>query len=78
MKEFNIINRTAVLLYGTAHSVLQQIAGFSPVGSLSSGRAITWGELGRCFGMVLGIGAGGLGLVGMLVLTRREIAMPHK
>lgn len=75
---FNLVNRTAVALYGTAHSVLQQIVGFSPVTSLSSGRAITWGELARCIGVVIGLGAGSLGLIGMIVLTRREIAMPHK
>lgn len=78
VKEFNVVNRVAVVVYGTAHKLLEQIVGFSPVTALSSGRAITWGELGRCIALVIGVGAGGLGLIGMLVLTRREIAMPHK
>ncbi len=78
VKEFNLVNRLAVAIYGTAHTVLEQIVGFSPVAALSAGHAITWGELARCVGLVLGVGAGGLGLIGMLVLTKREIAMPHK
>ena len=77
VKEFNLINRAAVSVYGSAHWVLEQIVGFSPVSSLSSGRAITWGDLGRCVAVVLGLAGGGLALVSMVVLTRREIAMPH-
>ena len=75
--DFNFINRASVSIYGSAHWVLEQIVGFSPVSSLSSGRAITWADLARCVAVVLGLASGSLALLSMIVLTRREIAMPH-
>jgi hypothetical protein len=77
VSEFNLVNQMSVHVYGSAHWLLEQIVGFSPVSSLSSGRAITWLELGRCVAVVLGLAGGGLALSSMWILTRREIAMPH-
>jgi hypothetical protein len=47
---------------------------FSPIDSLSTGRRITWAELGLATGeIVLGLG-GVMGLLGMIIFSRRELA----
>ena len=47
---------------------------FSPVDSLSSGRSITWFELGRAFSEVVLLLGGSLGVAGVLIFNRRELA----
>jgi len=47
---------------------------FSPVDSLSSGRAITWGELGAAFFQICILLSGFLALIGILIFNRRELA----
>jgi hypothetical protein len=47
---------------------------FSPIDSLSTGRSVSWEDLGRAFGqIVLGLG-GAIGLFGIIVFSRRELA----
>ena len=54
------------------------MAGFvkssSPIDSLSTGRSITWLELGTVFGQVVLLIGGGIALIGMLLFNRRELA----
>ena len=47
---------------------------FSPIDSLSTGRSVTWGELARAFGQIVVLLGGSIGLVGIIVFTRRELA----
>jgi ABC-type transport system involved in multi-copper enzyme maturation permease subunit len=76
VEESNVINQVAVTVYGSAHWVLSQISGFSPVSQLSTGRSISWGELARAIFMVIGVAGGGLAAAGMVIFQRRELAMP--
>jgi ABC-type transport system involved in multi-copper enzyme maturation permease subunit len=55
-------------------AVVKLAESFSPVDSLSSGRSITWLELGRAFGEVVLVLGGFIGGVGVLLFTRRELA----
>ena len=54
------------------------VAGFlktsSPIDSLSTGRSITWLELGTVFGQIVGVTGGGIAVIGMLLFNRRELA----
>jgi ABC-type transport system involved in multi-copper enzyme maturation permease subunit len=72
----SLVNQVAVQVYGGAYWVLSQVSGFSPVDALATGRSITWAELARAVALVVGVTGGGLAVAGMLILTRREIAMP--
>ena len=54
--------------------VINMAKNFSPVDSLSTGRSITWFELGKAFGQVVALLGGILGLFGIIVFTRRELA----
>lgn len=54
--------------------IVNLVESFSPIEALSEGRSITWGEMGRAV-FQIGILMGGFfSLVGMGVLTRRELA----
>jgi ABC-type transport system involved in multi-copper enzyme maturation permease subunit len=47
---------------------------FSPVDSLSTGRNITWAQLGRAAAQIIVLLGGGLALFGIVAFTRRELA----
>jgi hypothetical protein len=55
-------------------SVTRLVENFSPIDSLSSGRAITWGELGLAFGQIVLLLGGIIVLVGIGLFSRRELA----
>ena len=55
-------------------TVINLAQNFSPIDSLSSGRSITWLELAKAFGQVVLLLGGILGLFGITVFTRRELA----
>jgi hypothetical protein len=47
---------------------------FSPIDSLSTGRSVTWEQLGLAVGQVIFLLGGSLALFGIFVFTRRELA----
>ena len=47
---------------------------FSPIESLSTGRSITWEQLGLAGLHIVLVMGGGIGLIGILLLNRRELA----
>jgi hypothetical protein len=55
-------------------NVVNLAKGFSPIDSLSSGRAITWGELGVAFGQIVLLLGGFTGVIGIVLFSRRELA----
>jgi len=46
----------------------------SPIDSLSTGRSISWLELGTAFGQIVGLLGGSLAVIGILLFNRRELA----
>ena len=50
------------------------VKNFSPIDSLSTGRAITWSELGAAFVQIVLLFSGIIGLIGMALFNRRELA----
>jgi hypothetical protein len=53
---------------------IKLVEGFSPIDSLSSGRSISWGELGMAFGQIVLLPGGIIGIIGILLFNRRELA----
>ncbi len=47
---------------------------FSPIDSLSTGRSVSWGELGRAFGQIVLLLGGLLATFGIFTFSRRELA----
>jgi hypothetical protein len=66
-----------VVVIPTFRAVLRVISlakDFSPIDSLSTGRSVTWEQLGLAFAQVVLLLSGALGLFGIFVFTRRELA----
>jgi len=55
-------------------AVVNVVKNFSPIDALSSGRAISWSELGAAFGQIVLLFGGVFGLIGIRLFTRRELA----
>jgi len=55
-------------------NVVNLAKNFSPIDSLSSGRVITWGELGAAFGRIVLLLGGFTGVMGIVLFSRRELA----
>ena len=54
--------------------VISLVKNFSPIDSLSSGRCISWTELGTAFGQIVLLLGGIIGLIGIGLFNRRELA----
>ena len=54
--------------------VISLIQSFSPIDSLSSGRSIPWAELGAAFAQIVLLLGGIIGLFGIVLFSRRELA----
>jgi hypothetical protein len=67
--DFIVIPTFRVLL-----SIINLAKDFSPIDSLSTGRTITWSQLGLAFAQIILLLGGVIALSGMAILTRRELA----
>jgi hypothetical protein len=61
-------------LYHGILPLIKLVKGFSPIDSLSTGRAIPWSELGAAFGQIVLLLGGVIGVIGIRLFTRRELA----
>ena len=72
--ERGVLDPFVLTFFSLTLKVVNLVEGFSPIESLSEGRSITWGEMGRAI-LQIGVIMGGMfSLAGMGVLTRRELA----
>jgi hypothetical protein len=55
-------------------AVIRLAKNFSPIDSLSSGLAITWGDLGAAFGQIVLLLGGIMAIIGIVLFSRRELA----
>jgi hypothetical protein len=55
-------------------AVISLVQNFSPIDSLSTGRAISWGELGLAFAQIVLLLGGIVALAGIILFGRRELA----
>ncbi len=54
--------------------IIKLVQGYSPVEALSTGRSITWGELGMAFTQIVLLIGGIFAVVGIIFFNRRELA----
>ena len=69
-----VIDQFAVPVAKGLLSLIRLVEGFSPIDSLSSGRSITWGQLGRAVGQICVLLSGLVALIGIMIFNRRELA----
>jgi len=70
----SVLDVVAVPIFRGILAVVRLVEDFSPIDSLSSGRSISWGELGAAFSQIVLLLGGSVGLIGMAILSRRELA----
>jgi hypothetical protein len=69
-----LADRVLIPLFKGILPVIDLVKNFSPIDSLSSGRAITWSDLGAAFGQIVLLFGGVISLTGIGLFTRRELA----
>ncbi|SVE18061.1 uncharacterized protein METZ01_LOCUS470915, partial [marine metagenome] len=74
----HVMDIIAVLSFKILNTLISPLKDYSPITSLSEGRSITWGELGKAYLMVWGLGGGIFMAFGMGVFSRRELALHGK
>jgi hypothetical protein len=69
-----VVDVVAIPVFRAVLEVINLAKDFSPIDALSTGRCVTWGELGRAFGQIVLLLGGGIGLIGIIIFNRRELA----
>jgi hypothetical protein len=69
-----VIDAVLVVVFKGILWTVSLVQDFSPVDSLSTGRSITWGQLGQAFGQIVLLMGGLIGVTGIALFTRRELA----
>ncbi|MBC8001782.1 MAG: ABC transporter permease [Opitutaceae bacterium] len=57
--------------------VVNLVEGFSPVENLSTGRSISWSQVGHAFVQVVVLVGGFFVVIGIMIFNRRELAVAH-
>jgi hypothetical protein len=68
------VDMVLIPLFKCCLTVIKLVENFSPIDSLSSGRSISWSELGAAFGQIVLLPGGIIGVIGILLFNRRELA----
>jgi hypothetical protein len=68
------IDVVAIPVFKAVLNLVNLAKDFSPIDSLSTGRSITWTQLARAFGQIILLLGGVIGLFGIAVFARRELA----
>jgi len=68
------IDVVAIPIFGALLKLINLVKDFSPIDALSTGRSITWEQLGLALAQIVLLFCGFIGLVGVLVFNRRELA----
>ncbi len=69
-----LIDYVALPFFKFLLQLINMVRGYSPIDSLSTGRSITWEQLGVAFAQICLILSGILCAIGMIIFTRRELA----
>jgi hypothetical protein len=69
-----LVDRIVMPVFSKLLVVVNLVQGFSPVDSLSTGRSITWGQLGLAFSQIVLLLGGIFATIGIATFTRRELA----
>jgi hypothetical protein len=68
------VDAVLIPLFKGCLTVIKLVEKFSPIDALSSGRSISWTELGMAFGQIVLLPGGIIGVIGIMLFNRRELA----
>ena len=70
----SVVDAVLIPLFKGCLTVIKLVENFSPIDSLSSGRSISWSELGMAFGQIVLLPGGIIAVIGIMLFNRRELA----
>jgi hypothetical protein len=70
----SVIDVVAIPVFSALLKLINLVKDFSPIDALSTGRSITWGQLGLALTHIVLLFCGFVGLVGVVIFNRRELA----
>jgi len=70
----SVLDPVVIPTFRAVLGVINLAKDFSPVDSLATGRSITWGQLGLAFAQIVGLLGGIIGVFGVVIFSRRELA----
>jgi hypothetical protein len=70
----SVANAIIIPFFRASLKVIDLARDFSPIDSLSSGRSITWAQLGLAFAQIVLLLGGIFAVFGIFVFNRRELA----
>jgi len=68
------VDVVAIPIFRGVLALINLAKNFSPIESLSTGRSVSWEDLARAFGQIVLLLGGCIGLFGIIVFSRRELA----
>ncbi len=71
---YSIADSVLIPLFKGVLALVNVVKNFSPIDSLSTGRAISWSELGAAFGQIVLLFGGVISAIGIRLFARRELA----
>jgi hypothetical protein len=70
----SVVDYVVVPIFTVTLKIINLVQNFSPIDSLSSGRSITWSQLGLAGAQIVLLLGGFFCVVGIILFTRRELA----
>jgi len=70
----SMIDVVAIPIFRGVLELINLAKDFSPIDALSTGRSVSWEDLARAFGQIVLLLGGGIGLGGVIIFSRRELA----
>ena len=74
-RDSSYVDSYAVPAFKVMISMIKPVKDYSPIEKLTEGRSVTWGELIRAYGYIWGVSGLTLGLLGSVILSRRQLAI---
>ena len=69
-----LVDLIALPIFRGLLTLINLVQGFSPIDALSTGRSVSWGELGLAIAQIILLMGGLFATVGIISFTRRELA----
>lgn len=70
----SILDMIFIPFFRVALKIINLVQGFSPIDALSTGRSITWGQLGLAVAQIILLLGGIVATIGIIIFNRRELA----
>jgi hypothetical protein len=75
VKDTSVVDSFAIPAFKVMLALIKPVNDYSPIGDLTEGRAITWGQLGRAYSYIWGVTGLLISGLGVLIFTQRQLAI---